>query len=249
MIFCTIFPILFLVKPRKFLFSKCAVSISISLSHSLFWTLNLEQSQFSRLSCYNVLCSPVLPVCKLGNLQPAATERLTSYTCFAFIFRGFFLGEGGWSRVVSRTKPSLHPSGSRIYRKIERGGGACWGWSTWLAPCQKFLQLCQEATKPLWFVYSHHRNWGYDRSLKTDIWNPTVWTPLYYTWHAKDMGTLWTYVANCDSHILCQIKSPVLLQCFIDCVNYARCLGLKGSGAHTKCLQREGRLTMELYII
>lgn len=33
--------------------------------------------------------------------------------------------------------------------------GACWGWGTRLAPCQNFLQLCQEVMKPLWFVHNN----------------------------------------------------------------------------------------------
>lgn len=35
------------------------------------------------------------------------------------------------------------------FTENERRRGACWGWGTRLAPCQNFLQLCQEVMKPL----------------------------------------------------------------------------------------------------
>jgi hypothetical protein len=74
-------------------------------------------------SCYTVQWSEALPVQKLvsniGPWQPATLcdrEVNKLPACFAVIFQGscFCGGRGG---VVSRTKPSLHPRASRIYRK------------------------------------------------------------------------------------------------------------------------------------
>lgn len=79
-------------------------------------------------SCYTVQWSEALPVQKLGSnigpWQPATPcdrEVNKLPACFAVIFQGscFCGGRGG---VVSRTKPSLHPRASRIYRKWKEAG-------------------------------------------------------------------------------------------------------------------------------
>lgn len=114
MIARTILPFLFLVKTQE-------VSIFEVRSLSLSLFVNSKSGTFVVLSsfCYNVHCSLVLPVQKLGNLQPAATEANKLYMLRLYFPRGGFFRGRGWSRVVSRTKPSLHPSASRIYRKLK----------------------------------------------------------------------------------------------------------------------------------